>query len=371
MSERLAAFPDADTPDIFPSEFFGSVYVSPEEIAPMMPSVVAFQETFRRLGEPRVVTLLDAPLEAGKSSLTEQATDGAVFQMGESSATRLYVDSDERAQELSGNMQSMRISRTSIAETSAHGVFFTKMSGSGGTVRVAVKRFENGPRGAVQEWANTKLAAERGFGAFQPLGYIAAEDTGYMLTYRRDDVESLDNSDWTRALRDPEAHQSMLEDISKVGPLLARLHHEGAYHGDAQLKNIVIDQMGQLDFNDWESSTFTERPTWSKLSYEQADSHRHKIERDLKVLFGSLARSVEDKGVGLLTNLTPQAQTGYFREFIMTPYIEARLQLLGQDSPDADAAMVVMGEVEDAITQYISTGELQRSLARARQRMVA
>jgi hypothetical protein len=209
------------------------------------------------------------------------------------------------------------------------------------------------------------LARKSGLDTFLPLGFMINDGIGYTITERQDDIDSLDNVDWTQVLMLPDQHPGMLEDLQKVGPALAKLHHGGIYHGDPQMKNGVITQRGSMHWIDWEATTVV--PRSNQPTEEIQALLQHKIVRDLRVLFSSLARSTDLQGIGLLHHQTPLAQWQYFDELIFTPYIAERLRLLDNSPPDqAETAFGVLQAAEDEISEYIRNGDLYKSLHRSR-----
>lgn len=339
----------------------------------MAPAVAQFQELVRQGAlSPRVLEFHEVRGHGADNpdkTITQNCVEAVIASTEDEPNDRFYVDSEEAAVFLGGRNQRSNLSRTSIGETSAHQVFFVALAGNAGRLRVAVKPFENGRGALAAEWTNTLIAREKGFGAFRPLGFVATAEGGYMLTERRDDIEPMDNVDWAGVLLDPEGNADMIEDMKKFGPLLARLHESGGFHGDPQVKNGVLTEEGELDFIDWESAKFTEAPVWGKNTAGREEYLLGRAERDMKVLFASLARSVADKGVGFLDGFTPQTQWSFFREYIFTPYIEERLKLAAETpGSDEEAALLHLSELEAVVEKYILDGEMYKALARTRTR---
>lgn len=349
----------------------GSRYVTSEQVLPE--NVEAFRGMIgREIVDARVI---NAPELDTKTFDTNSAVDAVAKAIGGGYGKlgRLYTGSEAHAQEVSGLLQSAPISRTITAETSAHQVFFGKLVGPAGEARVAVKPFTKRDDGntapyrkVIQEWANTNAARSRGFGAFAPIGFIPTSEGGYMITERRDDVDPMDGVDWEGALNDPD-REDLITELKEVAPLLANLHHNGITHGDPQIKNFVIDQRGAVDAIDFESAHIQphgEQPA-------DTDGLLRRTRRDLIVLFSSLARGTADAGIGLLSNMTPQAQLSYYKELVLNPYVETRLKLMEDvaDETQHESVIELLGTLEEDVVKYIEDGELQRSLSRARNRM--
>lgn len=361
---------------------FGSEYFATDPTH-LTEEAVQFQEIVRSgLLEPRVLEFSDIAQQGSANpdkSVTQNCVETIQRSLVDQPNDRFYVDSAATAELVEGRNRGSYLSRTSIGETSAHQVFFTNITGGNGRLRVAVKPFKkdaanvtssSGVKGAlVAEWANTLIAAERGFGVFRPLGFVVTSEGGFMMTVRRDGLEPMDNANWAGVLQDVEGNKAMLDDLSGVGPLLARLHDRGGAHRDPQMKNFVLSESSELKLIDWESAVFNDPPVWGKNTEGQEDVLLTRAKRDMKVVFDSLARSVEDKGVGFLDGLTPDAQWSFFKEYIMTPYINERITLLEKGNhPVADQAVSHLGDLESVMQEYITTGELYKTLARARNR---
>jgi Lipopolysaccharide kinase (Kdo/WaaP) family len=201
--------------------------------------------------------------------------------------------------------------RTAGAETSAHGVFFGLLAGEEEkwALPVAIKPFRKNPANAYADWLNNSLIAQTKQNHFEPVGFMIGEKINYSITELKQGAETLDNSDWTTALLDesnPE-YTGQRALLIKVGAELGDFNARRIYHGDLQFKNIVIDVAGNVFFIDWESSSFYGDQVPEEVLMK-------KSAHDLLVLFGSMARSEEDKGVGLLHKFTPWMQWHHFRE---------------------------------------------------------
>lgn len=348
----------------------GSVYFLPEEMPDPNNNVRLFAEALETVRTGGVATIdmddvVGQAMERPHKSLSQSCIDVITEQVDNADQTSLYVHDSEIGKELDG-LNQLLISRTTIGETSAHQVFFAVLTDGQRKVRVAVKPFVKEPHKAITEWSNTQLANRSQLTTFPPIGFIMTGNRGFVLTERQDGVESMDNVNWASALQNPELNQEMLEDIVKIGPALARLHDMGWYHGDTQLKNIVITQSGSVHLIDWEASAFLPQ-SMLRADDSQSDFIRQKTTKDLKVLFSSMARDVAHKGVGLLHGYRPSAQVSYFNDLILKSYVDTRLQLIYQHPGKySDAAIDHVGEVEEAVTQYIQSGDLYISLSRSR-----
>lgn len=350
---------------ILPETLGASVYLTPEELPNPSEVVSQFQDALRHV-TPTVVEFTSVLEDAERDtvstkSITQLCVDGVKSVLKPYGEGGLYVESEFIAEEMEG-MSELRISRTNIGETSAHQVFFASISDGFNSSRVAVKPFVYDPHKSIHEWANTLIAQDRGLKTFFPIGFILHDGKGYTLTLRQDDIEPMDNADWATALLNPEFNEAMLTDLQKLGPAIARLHDLGCYHGDFQLKNAVITETGSVHAIDWEAAVFIDRRK------DQDDFIYKKTVRDLKVLFGSLARPIQNQGVGLLDGLTLNAQWSYFKDLILDPYLYERLQLAtaGNRPDTTDQMLVMLGAAELELEQYILDGDLYKNLQRPR-----
>lgn len=350
----------------------GSSYILPEQSGGAAATAVNFKNSLREVQELpiQVINFNDVIDQANKreqKTLTQGCLEIVLREVQEAPHTYFYSHDLQTAERLQ-KLPNVFISRTSIGETSAHKVFFALLTSDDDRLRVAVKPFASGEvdRKAITDWSNTLLARKSGLDTFQPLGFMICNGLGYTLTERQDDIDPMDNLDWSRALIMPDLYKSMIEDAKKSGPALARLNHLGIFHGDPQMKNGVLTQRGSMHWIDWEAATFINRSRDYQTSEEVTLIH-HKTVRDLRVLFSSLARSVDNNGVGLLQGQTALAQFQSFNELILTPYIDERLRLIETEYPSkVQDAYSELAFVEQEISDYIKNGDLYKTLNRSR-----
>lgn len=249
--------------------------------------------------------------------------------------------------------------RTAGAETSAHGVFFGLLSNSEGdrVLPVAIKPCRTKPAKAYADWLNNSLIAQTGQDHFTPVGFMIGAETNYSITELKQGAETLDNSEWGAVLMDEQnpAYQGQRALLKKLGGVLSVLHANNIFHNDPQFKNLVNDVAGHVFLIDWESSSFYSDNAPQEVLVTKA-AH------DLRVLFGSMARSKEDKGVGLLSGLGPWMQWQHFKEYIFNPYMDAYLA-----ARPGEASFNRLAEVEELTRDYILGNGLKTSLRRIRQ----
>jgi tRNA A-37 threonylcarbamoyl transferase component Bud32 len=247
----------------------------------------------------------------------------------------------------SAGLNRFDVVRSAKAETSAHGVFFGVMSNeeTGLSLAVAVKPCFENPSKAYMDWLNNNLVARSGRKNFAPVGFIYDEDRAYSLTVLNKGVETLDNTDWRFVLNDPEnpEYASERQQLIDIGTELANLHDDRIFHEDPQFKNIAIDPTGKTFFIDWESAHFYGSEATTELLAAKA-AH------DLEVIYFSMAAPSHQHGIGLLSSYAKHLQWEHFRDFIVTPYIERRLE---NDSTETQLEM--LDAIEKRISNYVLT----------------
>lgn len=351
--------------------YIGSQYVLPEQSEDVVAKALNFKISLGEVQQrPMQVIDFDNVVnqanERNHKALSQGCLEIVLGEVKDAPYTYFYSHNAQNAERLQ-KLPNVFISRTSIGETSAHKVFFALLTSDDDQLRVAVKPFVSGniAEKTITDWSNTLLARKSGLDTFEPLGFMICNGVGYTLTERQDDIDSMDNVDWSRALMSPD-NDSLINDIAKTGPALARLNHLGIFHGDPQMKNGVLTQRGSMHWIDWEASTIINRDR--VLTTQKTESLIHeKTVRDLLVLFGSLARSVSDSGVGLLDGKTPLAQYQSFDELVLTPYINERLKLIDNgDSTKVEAILAELGAIEQDVSDYIKSGAHYDNLKRSR-----
>lgn len=271
-----------------------------------------------------------------------------------------FVLSPEYAWLEGAGLSNFRIMRSGRAETSAHQVFFGALQADGDEDRgllVAIKPCVERSSTACNDWLNAQLARRAGERSFSPVGYMLHEGRGYSITELDRGVETLDNSEWQQVMLD-EGNPNFAGQVELLGDIavrLAGLHKKNIFHEDPQFKNIALDISGEMFFIDWESSTFFQENT-------EPSTIQHKMEHDLKVLFGSMARSVEDNGVGLFSIFHHPIQWQLFKKYTFDPYMETYLN----DEDEDGFKFETIAEVEATLQEYIESGAIYESLKRHR-----
>jgi hypothetical protein len=276
---------------------------------------------------------------------------------------RLYLSPEYRWLEGAGYTH-FHARRTSGPKTSSHGVFFgvihEKPDDVTNAIAVAIKPCVDKPLTAIEDWVGNSLARKVDDRSYEPIGFFTSNEIAYSITrFDPEGFDTLEKIPWVNAARyegEPE-YTEQQEILKKIGTSLANLHDNNVFHGDPQFKNIVHDISGETYFIDWESAKFYQETPPENIVVS-------KTEHDLRVLFGSMARSIHDNGVGLLEKKTPSAQWAAFRTFIFEPYEEAYIHELTNDfEKEQERRLDVLGEVEERMKDYVLNQGLRRSLA--------
>ncbi len=274
---------------------------------------------------------------------------------------RLWL-SPEYSELMGAGLTKFSVVRTSVAETSAHQVFFGLLYNDKDTqaaLPVAIKPCTTKPIKACYDWLNAQIVSTKeGMRCFKPVGFMYGSDgTGYSITELEKGVEALDNSNWVNVATDieNEEYAGQRQNIKFIAEKLANIHRKNIFHGDPQFKNIAVDITGDIFFIDWESATF--------LTDEAKPSIvLHKAVHDLRVMYGSMALPEQHNGIGLLSGFKLPVQWDYFKEYVFDPYMEAFIE--GRD--DNSKAFQQISDTEEQLKEYILSGRLYESFRRHR-----
>ncbi len=244
---------------------------------------------------------------------------------------------------------------------SAHGVFFAdlqvvKRDKLGGVSRertpVAVKRYDN-PGSALVEFVNTLSVREKGIATVEPLCVVLNESQSSLVTRAKGEIRNLDGEPWQPFVSaDADSQVLMGTRMKKMATLLADLHAQGIFHGDAQLKNFVITPDGSIELLDWESSSVFQNEGRT-MAFDTAISHGTK---DLESLYGSLTGVPEHLYTPVLVGHLPD-RWKQFREHVFDPYWEHWLQRMDirhpEDTRTEDWYYGYIGEVETRMRETV------------------
>jgi hypothetical protein len=126
-------------------------------------------------------------------------------------------------------------------------------------VEVAIKTFDTGTGEAEHEHDSLIAVRQKGLDAFQPLAIAKDRNNLYLITAKRDEIESRDNADWTISPSDEEAFENIVRpELAFMSDVMAQLHAKGIFHGDAQPKNIAKTDTGRNVVMDLETAVIVE-----------------------------------------------------------------------------------------------------------------
>lgn len=208
---------------------------------------------------------------------------------------------------------------------------------------VALKPFARAEN-ALNEVKGYQMLADLGIETFEPVGiFPAANGEGFIsVTKRREDLISLDRDRWIvgRRITD-EASQEIAarntETVQEVSKLLAKIHLNGVYHDDCQLKNFVKTPTGQIGMIDAEgvASMPLNDPAAGSRAWENVD----KLVRSLVVYSGENTSDDSIFGVGVLQGMSLQDTRSGIEELVIEPYLNTLSEALDA-ADDSQAAHV-------------------------------
>ncbi|GIW57642.1 MAG: hypothetical protein KatS3mg083_587 [Candidatus Dojkabacteria bacterium] len=233
---------------------------------------------------------------------------------------------------------------------SAHGVFFvqgnTQEVRSGkikkSKIDLAVKQFSD-PQKAMREFLITLVVRQRMidfvkylknygevsingclFTPIQPIALFVDKKQGYLLTRANRMITSLDQEPWSQYWSATDEDKKRIQNrFAKISMLLANLHSNGIFHGDAQIKNFVVSPHGFVGAIDWEAAylapvDFVEIP--SDILIGKATS-------DLQIFYKSI--SEDDKNLSRLELITGSQEQKWelFSNLVIDPYMTQWLEI--------------------------------------------
>lgn len=180
------------------------------------------------------------------------------------------------------------------------------------TFPIAVKPFHTWVRGAVHEYASYLHVNASGFiESYHPLGFwVDSMGKAFLLSHFEQDVETLDNVDWSKTTEDPLGdHLSIFEALRRSAYTLARWHGHGYAHGDAQAKNMAVDGEGCIRAVDLERLRLIHTPENPNIS-----AMKEAMFRDARDFIQSIM------SLGFLRNDSSERQDAVIRAAFLEPY---------------------------------------------------
>lgn len=177
---------------------------------------------------------------------------------------------------------------------------------------VAIKPLET-PKAAIHEFAVNHYV--NGFGdprrkqplGYKPLGFYRFEKGGdfALVTEYDESVTSYDNTFWDPENRPTEPQ--VQKALARCAMGLARLHGFGLTHGDAQVKNMAVDNNG-VRFIDLETAA----PFPAKRGAIDAGATRYSIERDIRTFVNSLNSGIDAEP----TDYSPELKIAFSENYV-------------------------------------------------------
>lgn len=224
------------------------------------------------------------------------------------------------------------------------------------SAKVAIKPFkpnEEDPdkaQRALCEHDCLQKAAELGFDTLRPLALMKDNETTYLITELRRDIQTLDNVDWTISPSDERYATEVLPHLTFIAEHMGERHGKGLFDDDPQPKNFAKGDTGQAIVIDLESasvaSNASEHADWLSGGYEVRDS---KAYQGVKQFWFAHTR-----GIGVEHNnifLAGEDYDTYMRVFggdFLTPY----MQSLQKHLPAEVAAQVDIEALRNDIYEH-------------------
>lgn len=238
------------------------------------------------------------------------------------------------------------------AADSQHNVVFGKVAlsvaGTTDILNVAVKPFVSGfdPNidaidMAVHEHDCLIRARQRGIDTFRPLAVVVNEGSGYLVTQRRDDIETMDNADWTINPDEPGYESVVLPNLRFMVEALATQHASGMFHGDGQPKNIARTDTGGLVVPDLENASFAENPeSHHRMLYGTNDVTDSKAYDDVRKTWYALTHPLGTASQNIfLADIPFEKYVSEYEKHYLAPYLNALVEKLPSSLHDAQAVV--------------------------------
>ncbi len=204
-----------------------------------------------------------------------------------------------------------------------------KKSGVGNAMSVAIKPFNDPIKAANEVWGYWQLQ-DLGIETFDPVGIFPDSNRldVLVLTKKRNDFTSLDRDEWIvggaiKNNQEAKQHQKNLEAVTDIARIMAKMHMNGLFHPDGQIKNFAVTNTGVVGVIDTENLF--------KIDVAQHDPSAYVI-NDIEKLMRSLVEkpitqsihSDQDKlySVGLFYGNDSKMLRGKYNDLFLQPYIE-------------------------------------------------
>jgi hypothetical protein len=244
-------------------------------------------------------------------------------------------------------------------ERSAHGVSFGRFLGHRPgrvglkhTASVALKSFGD-PLTAVREITGYGVLSKLGIETYRPIGIFPEpkSDKFIVVTEKRKGLVSLDQDEWILGRRvyseqSAEIASRNTRTVKEIACLMAKLHGNGIFVPDGQIKNFAVTEYGKIGAIDLENIQIVDL-----LNHDSAGLAWNDFEKLVRSLMIDSSSDYEDKifGVGMLSGMTNIDLRRCFEELILEPYINQLTELSINGQVHSDQANLL---AENLLNNY-------------------
>ena len=239
----------------------------------------------------------------------------------------------------------------------------TKQNKVGNAMNVAIKPFNDIDKAANEVWGYWQLQ-DLGIETFDPVGIFSDPFTAepLVLTKKRNDFTSLDRDEWiaggsVQNDQEERQHHKNLAAVRDIARVMARMHLNGIFHPDGQIKNFAVTNTGVIGVIDTENLF--------QIDLTQQNPYPYAI-KDIEKLMRSLVEKAvtqniktdQDKlySVGLFHKNSNNMTRSKYHDLFLVPYTEQ----IGQEI-NLNPAITSVGELlfENLIEHYDSSEKEQ------------
>jgi hypothetical protein len=191
-------------------------------------------------------------------------------------------------------------------------------------VRVAIKTFTSESGAAETEHDRLMDAHSLGFDTYRPLALARDGDSTYLITEYREEIETLDNANWTLSPRDGDRYYAeVAPNIHFIADNLAQMHAKGLFHGDAYAKNFGRTDAGVPVVVDLESATVARTAEELILLVSGGEDVRDSLAKvDVEHFWYGLTHPTDPNNVNLFLEDEPmETYLEVFTKDLLKPYI--------------------------------------------------
>lgn len=232
----------------------------------------------------------------------------------------------------------------------------TKQNKVGNALNVAIKPFNDIDKAANEVWGYWQLQ-DLGIETFDPVGIFSDshDRDPLVLTKKRNDFTSLDRDEWiiggsVTNDQDEKQHQKNLAAVTDIAKIMAKMHVNGIFHPDGQIKNFAVTNTGVIGVIDTENLFKIDTSIQNPSSYAIKD-----IEKLMRSLVGKAVTQAiqndQDKlySVGLFHGNNNGLIRSKYHDLFLVPYTEQIEQEINQNPAILNVAE---GLFEDVIEHF-------------------